>query len=131
MTALGAPAERGMGDVDVLAWHGDVVCVCECKELLFARTVGEVVSQLVRFRGQPGDDLDKHLQRVNFLRENYQGVRRVTGIDSPRVVSILITSKTVPMQFGPDLGTQVLAADQLTAAYLNSLLSESDDLSAR
>ncbi len=131
MTALGAPAERGMGDVDVLAWHGDVVCVCECKELLFARTVGEVVSQLVRFRGQPGDDLDKHLKRVKFLRENYQGVRRVTGIDSPRVVSILITSKTVPMQFGPDLGTQVLAADQLTADYLNSLLSESDDLSAR
>ncbi len=131
MTALGASAQRAMGDVDVLAWKRDVVCICECKELLFARTIGEVVSQLVRFRGRTGDDLDKHLQRVNFLRENYQGLRRVTGIDSPRVVAILITSKTVPMQSGPDLGTQVLAADQITADYLNSLLSTSDDLSAR
>jgi len=131
MTALGAPAERGMGDVDVLAWNGDVICVCECKELLFARTVGEVVSQLVRFRGQTGDDLDKHLQRVKFLEENYQGLRRITGIDSPRVVSILITSKTVPMQFGPDLGTQFLAADQITADYLYSLLGKSNDLSTR
>lgn len=131
MTALGAPAERGMGDVDVLAWNGHVICVCECKELLFARTFGEVVSQLVRFRGQTGDDLDKHLQRVKFLRENHHGLRRITGIDSHRVVSILITGKTVPMQFGPDLGTQVLAADQITADYLNSLLGKSDDPSAR
>jgi hypothetical protein len=131
MTALGAAAERGMGDVDVFAWNGDVICICECKELLFARTVGEVVSQLIRFRGQEGDDLDKHLQRVKFLRENHQGLCRITGIDSPRVVSILITSKTVPMQFGPDIGTQVLAADQITADYLNSLLGKSHDLSAR
>lgn len=129
MTALGTPAELGMGDVDVLAWNADVICVCECKELLFARTVGEVVSQLVRFRGQTGDDLDKHLQRVRFLRENPKELRRVTGIDSPRVISILITSKTVPMQFGPDLGTQVLAADQITADYLNSLLGKSDEAS--
>jgi len=131
MTALGAPAELGMGDVDVLAWNRDVICVCECKELLFARTVGEVVSQLLRFRGQTGDDLDKHLQRVNFLREHPKELGRVTGIDSPRVISILITSKTVPMQFGPGLGTQVLAADQITAGYLNSLLSQSDDPSSR
>ena len=131
MTALGARAESAMGDVDVLAWNRDVICVCECKELLFARTVGEVVSQLVRFRGQTGDDLDKHLQRVNFLRENRKELRRLTGINSPRVVSILITSKTVPMQFGPDLGTQVLAADQITADYLNSLLDKSHDPSAR
>lgn len=131
MTALGAHAEWGMGDVDVLAWHEDVVCICECKELLFARTVGEVVSQLVRFRGQPGDDLDKHLQRVNFLRQNYQGLRLITGIDFPRIVSILITSKIVPMQFGPDLGAHVLAADQVTADTLNSLSGKSDDPAAR
>lgn len=130
MTALGAPAERGMGDVDVLAWNGDLVCICECKELLFARTVGEVVSQLVRFRGQAGDDLDKHLQRVKFLRENQQELRRVTGVDSPRIVSLLITSKVVPMQFGPDLGTQILAADQITADYLNLLLRKPNDQSA-
>jgi hypothetical protein len=129
MTALGAPADRGMGDVDVLAWKRDIVCICECKELLFARTVGEVVSQLVRFRGQTGDDLDKHLQRVKFLRENQQELRRVTGIDSPRIISILITSKVVPMQFGPNLGTQVLAADQITADFLNSLLDKPDELS--
>ncbi len=131
MTALGAPAELGMGDVDVLAWNADVICVCECKELLFARTIGEVVSQLIRFRGQTGDDLDKHLQRVKFLRGNPKELRRVTGIDSPRVISILVTSKTVPMQFGPDLGTEVLSADQITADYLNSLLGRPYDRSVR
>lgn len=122
MTELGAPADRGMGDVDVLAWNGDVICVCECKELFFARTIGEVVSQLNRFRGEKGDDLDKHLQRVAFLRENMKELRRITGIQAPRIVSLLITSKTVPMQFGPDIGTRVFAADQITASLLNSLL---------
>ena len=64
MTELGAPAEAGLGDVDVRAWNERTVCICECKELLFARTIGEVTAQLVRFRGKPGDDLDKHTQRV-------------------------------------------------------------------
>jgi hypothetical protein len=31
MTELESPADEASGDVDVLAWKGDVVCVCECK----------------------------------------------------------------------------------------------------
>jgi hypothetical protein len=35
MNELGALPNEASGDVDVLAWKGNVVCVCECKELLF------------------------------------------------------------------------------------------------
>jgi hypothetical protein len=98
--------------------------VCECKELLFARTVGEVVAQLIRFRGNPGDDLDKHLQRVKLLQGNTGELSRITKILTPRIVSILVTSKVVPMQFVADLGTRVLAADQITSDYLQDLLNQ-------
>ena len=122
MTELGAPAEAGLGDVDVLAWNGHTACICECKELLFARTIGEVTAQLVRFRGKPGDDLDKHIQRVRFLKGHRGELSTLTGIDDLLIVPLLVTSKVVPMQFVANLGAEVVSADQITSDYLNQLL---------
>ena len=125
MTELGAPAQDALGDVDVLAWKENTVCVCECKELLFARTIGEVASQLVRFRGSRGDDLDKHLRRVRFLEGHRREVAQLTGIEGARIRSFLVTSKVVPMQFVEDRGAEVVWADQLTQGYLDGLLARS------
>ena len=124
MTELGAPARDAMGDVDVLAWRDNVACICECKELLFARTIGEVADQLVRFRGKPGDDLDKHLRRVRFLEGHTAELSGITGIGSVRIVSLLVTSKLVPMQFVGDIGAQVVSADQITQEYLRAKLAQ-------
>jgi len=123
MTELGAPADAGLGDVDVLAWQGETVCICECKELLFARTIGEVSSQLARFRGNAGDDLDKHLQRVRFLDGHRGGLSMLTGIADVRIAPLLVTSKVVPMQFVANLGAEVVSADQITSDYLDEILT--------
>jgi len=127
MTELGAPARDVMGDVDVLAWRDNIACICECKELLFARTIGEVADQLVRFRGKPGDDLDKHLRRVRFLQGHTTELSVITGIGSAQIVSLVVTSKLVPMQFVGDLGAQVVSADQITREYLRGLTRVTSD----
>lgn len=121
MPELGAHRNDASGDVDVLAWKGNVVCVCECKELLFARNISEVADQLVRFRGLPGDDLDKHLRRVRFMQSHEKNVTRVTSIGAPRVVPLLVTSKVAPMQFTETVGTRVLSADEITHSLLATL----------
>jgi hypothetical protein len=121
MTEFEAPPNEASGDVDVLAWKDDSVCVCECKQLLFARTVTEVADQLVRFRGLPGDDLDKHLRRSRFIQSHPEKLFRLTGVERPRPVPLLITSKIVPMQFTKTFTTQVVSADQITAEFLTAL----------
>jgi hypothetical protein len=122
MTELEAPEDQAKGDVDVLAWNGDAVCVCECKELLFARTVSEVADQLKRFRGSAGDDLDKHLRRTRYIESHPDKVRRVTGIERPHVIPLLVTSKVVPMQFTKNVNTQLISADQVDRVFLDELL---------
>jgi hypothetical protein len=122
MNELGALPNEASGDVDVLAWKGNVVCVCECKELLFARTVSEVADQLVRFCGVPGDELHKHLRRVGFIQAHSDGLRRITNVANPRVVPLLVSSKIVPMQFTKTIGTEVVSADQITTSFLANLV---------
>jgi hypothetical protein len=122
MGELGADPTEASGDVDVLAWKSNVVCVCECKELLFARNIGEVAAQLTDFRGKPGDDLDKHLRRVKFIQFHTDSVFRITKVENPRIIPLLVTSKIVPMQYVQGLTTEVVSADQLTPTYLGNLV---------
>jgi hypothetical protein len=68
------------------------------------------------------------MRKRRFTVEQMIGVLKQAQVESPQIVSILITSKLVPMQFVSDLGTQVIAPDQVSAAYLNSLLERPDDL---
>ena len=113
MTELGAPSAEASGDVDVLAWKDDWVCLCECKELMFARTITEVCEQLTRFRGNAGDDLYKHLRRSSWIQTNPSALGRIVGPAVPRFRSMLVTSKIVPMQFVDTLAVEVVAADEL------------------
>jgi hypothetical protein len=113
MTELGAPPSAASGDIDVFAWKHDAVWMCECKELLFARTVGEVSEQLTRFRGATGDELDKHMKRARWVLSNLNAVTQITGSQKPDIRWPLVTSKTVPMQFIQDLGVEVVPADQV------------------
>jgi hypothetical protein len=124
MRELGALPSEASGDVDVLAWKNDVVCACECKELLFARNISEVADQLVRFCGQQGDDLDKHLRRVRFIQSHNEKVLRITSVRAPKVVPLLVTSKIVPMQFTQTIGTRVISADEITALFLATMADE-------
>jgi hypothetical protein len=114
MSELGAPTTAAAGDIDVLAWKGDSICVCECKELLFARTITEVSEQLSRFRGNKGDDLYKHLRRFAWVQDNPKSIQRIVRTATPNLKSLLITSKIVPMQFVNALDVEVVPVEQLS-----------------
>ncbi len=105
MSALGASKKEGLGDVDVLAW--DVargrVYVVECKCLRVAATIREVVQRLEDFKGdrKEKDSLGKHLRRVDWLKKNIPQLARLTGVleNNLKLVPLLVTNETVPMQF--------------------------------
>jgi hypothetical protein len=102
---LGAPKKLGLGDVDVLAWEessGRVYAV-ECKRLLAANSVREVVQRLEDFRGDKKelDSLARHLRRIEWLNQSPGALAKCTGILSERLrlIPLLVTSELMPMQF--------------------------------
>jgi len=113
MTRLEAPPKEASGDIDVIAYKNGTVYICECKELLFARTITEVVEQLGRFRGQNADELWKHMRRVHWVRSHPAKLAGVIGQQPNEIRSLLVTSKTVPVQFATDFPTQVVSFDSL------------------
>lgn len=100
MKTLGAPAE--LGDVDVLAWKSDgSIQIIECKRLGLAKTVAEVSDVCYRFRGEAGDALDKHLQRVRWIKDNPVCLKQMIGYvpESHSIDHRLVTSNHVPMRY--------------------------------
>ena len=100
MTELGAPAE--LGDVDVLAWKssGDLQLI-ECKRLQLARTVAEVAEICGRFQGEARDELDKHVQRVQWIKAKPKCLQQIVGFvpDPACVDDRLVTNTHVPMTY--------------------------------
>jgi hypothetical protein len=105
---LNEKLEKDWGDVDVLAWKTsdkDVLAI-ECKDLKIAKTPNEMAEQLNRFSGQvlqngKPDDLLKHVERCNFLRERSQCVAQAIGMSDRNIHirSVVCFSKPVPMQY--------------------------------
>jgi hypothetical protein len=122
LTQLGASKQLGLGDLDVLAWEktsGRVYAV-ECKRLLTASSVREVVQRLEDFRGnkREKDSLGRHLRRVEWLNKNLDSLAKFTGIPNTeiRLSSLLVTSEIVPMQFYKEMNfptSQVLSVDEV------------------
>lgn len=105
MSALGAPKKEGLGDIDVLAWDvatGRILPV-ECKRLLPAITVREVIQRLEDFQGdeKAKDSLGRHVRRIAWLQQNLSALTKLTGIPEHeiRLLPALVTSDVVPMQF--------------------------------
>jgi len=119
MNRLRCPREEASGDIDVISEKEGVVFLCECKDLSVARTITEVVEQLGRFQGKPGDDLWKHLRRVKWVQRNTVQLRHVIGHQAAEVRSLLITSKIVPMQHSKGFLEQVVPIDSLQAFLEN------------
>jgi hypothetical protein len=99
---------RDFGDVDVLAWRppGKTVLVIECKDLRFAKTPNEIAEQLTRFTGQilasgERDDLLKHIDRCNLLKERSQVLAERIGMQRQdiKIETIVCFSNPVPMQY--------------------------------
>lgn len=102
---LNRKIERNYGDIDVLAWRPDrkEVLVIECKDLSLARNYSEIAALLSDYQGAEfngvADKLRRHLDRVALLRDNCGQLQCFTGIQEPEVVSCLVCSGVVPMQY--------------------------------
>lgn len=119
---LNRKIDRDFGDVDVLAWLSDreEVLIIECKDLALARNYSEIAALLSDYQGVEidgkADKLRKHLDRVALLQNNCVQVQRFTGIPEPRLVSCLVCSGVVPMQYakiGPLAGTHVCGIEDI------------------
>ncbi|MGA2226614.1 MAG: hypothetical protein ABSH41_19420 [Syntrophobacteraceae bacterium] len=102
---LNRKMERDFGDVDVLAWRPDrkEVLIIECKDLSLARNYSEIAALLSDYQGVAvegkADKLKKHLNRVALLQDNRIQLQRFTGVQEPLLVSCLVCSGVVPMQY--------------------------------
>ncbi len=99
---------RDFGDVDVLAWRpaGRKVLAIECKDLRLAKTPNEIAEQLTQFTGQilangERDDLLKHIDRCNLLKERSQVLAETIGMQGQdiNIETIVCFSHPVPMQY--------------------------------
>ena len=98
---------KSLGDVDVLAWQPatGLVYAVECKSLRYDRTCGEIGERLNEYSSGAVDGkrtpLQKHLDRISYLRANPQRLADFVGIPVDRVQlrSALVTEQLVPMQF--------------------------------
>lgn len=98
MTELGGTAE--LGDIDVLAWKpGREVLLIECKRLQLARTIAEIAEICARFRGDAKDELDRHIQRVKWIKANPAGLQKIVGFtpNASQLQDRLVTNVQVPM----------------------------------
>lgn len=95
------------GDVDVLAWNDAAgrLLLCECKDLQYRKTEGEIAEQLSDYRGGMNDegkrdDLRKHLDRIDLISRHLPKLQAFVGMTmTPKVEGHLIFRNPVPMQF--------------------------------
>lgn len=114
MTLFGGKKE--LGDMDVLAWdkRTGTVWAIECKRLLLDRTIGEIGERLADYtirgtRRNKRTPIQKHLDRVDFLRANLSAVASITKIPvvDIKLKAALVTDRIVPMQFAKTMSTIV------------------------
>lgn len=64
-------------------------------------TVADVADICRRFRGEARDELDKHIQRINWIRSNPAGLRHIVDfVPNPaHIDDRLVTNIQVPMTY--------------------------------
>ncbi len=124
---LNKKLDKDYGDIDILAWNPKriEVLIIECKDLSFARNYSEIAALLSTFQGTSdkkgkGDQLKKHLDRVCLVNRHLPEVKKYTQLSEIKIISCLIFSGVVPMQFAKikALNTSVVATiDDLILMY--------------
>ncbi len=108
--ALNKKLDKNYGDIDVLAWDKDSgrTLIIECKDLMLAKTHGEIARQLQEFRGRDNekrqpDRLKKHLNRIEVLQSNIDVFAKYIGFKkAPQIETHLVFRNLVPIAFSTD-----------------------------
>jgi hypothetical protein len=84
------------------------VLIIECKRLQLAMTVAEIAEICQRFRGEARGELDKHLKRVNWIRENPFSLKGIVGFQPGKhnIDDRLVTNTHVSMMYLASLPIQ-------------------------
>ena len=103
MSQIQAP--KNLGDIDVLAWKKHQVLVVESKRLQQARNINEIINSLQRFRGENNDLLQKHINRVNWIRSNFHSIKEIVGFlpNQNTLKGVVITNILIPSQYADSL----------------------------
>ena len=102
---LNQKLDKNFGDIDVLAWKRDwkELLVIECKDLFPSLNYSEIAAQLSEYQGSDiggkPDKLRRHLSRVEIMRAGSVEVRKFTKQREVDIVSWMVFSRRVPMQY--------------------------------
>ena len=99
MSQIGA--SKNFGDIDILAWKSNQIKIIESKRLQPARNISEIVNSLKRFKGENNDLLEKHINRVNWIKNNLNSISNIIGF-TPSVECIsenIVTNVLIPSQY--------------------------------
>lgn len=119
---------KRLGDIDVLAFSSDGrhAWVIEAKDIKLCRTLSETAKRLSEYRGLPlangkPDNLLRHLNRVEYVRENAADLAKRNKLPAvPVVHGLVVVDVPQPMTF-------VTASDAIDARFVTiDMLAEVD-----
>ena len=99
MSQIKAP--KKLGDIDVLAWKGKQVLIVESKRLQTARNTNEIINSLQRFKGEKNDLLHKHINRVDWIKDNSHSIKEIVGFlpNKNDLKGVIVTNILIPSQY--------------------------------
>jgi hypothetical protein len=116
---------KELGDIDVAAADSDGrVFIVECKRLLPALTMREIVQRLEDFKGDKTevDSLGRHLRRVDWLNAHKNLLASEFSLRQVTIIPILLTSELMPMRFYTKINfplDQVISFDELESTLID------------
>lgn len=121
MKAIAGKQNSQLGEVDIIAYSKDpeIIYLIECKHLLPAGNVHDVIQQLNRFTGEGNEDeLRKHFDRIDwFVNHRSKLVSYINdSLTDPIIVSLVVTNRSVPMEFSTEsnkFNTKFVSIDEL------------------
>ena len=94
-------ASNEFGDIDILAWKNHQIKIIESKRLRPVRNTNEIVNSLKRFKGENNDLLQKHSNRVKWVKNNLNSLKRIVKFvpNLDHINGVIVTNILIPSQY--------------------------------
>ena len=99
--------------------------IVECKDLSFAKTMGDIAWQLSKYKGEmkpngKADLLRKHLDRCEDIENNREELWKFVNFEVDAIERVLLMSQATPLQFakvGEDNRVAVVTFREIEATF--------------